>query len=53
VHISWRQEYLGLVTYWRASFLATTLAPAFGPERVPTDDPVRSPPKTTSPKPFH
>jgi hypothetical protein len=38
VHISWRQEYLGLVTYWRASFLATTLAPAFGPERVPTDD---------------
>jgi hypothetical protein len=38
LHVSWRQEYLGLVTYWRASFLATTLEPAFGPERIPTDD---------------
>jgi hypothetical protein len=38
LHVSWRQDYLGQTTYWRSSFLATTLEPAFGPERIPTDD---------------
>lgn len=45
LHVSWRQDAAGQSTYWRSSFLASTLEPMFGPERVPTDDAVSIPPE--------
>jgi hypothetical protein len=40
LHVSWRQDRAGQTTYWRSSFLSSTLEPAFGPERIPTEDAV-------------
>lgn len=45
LHVSWRQDAAGQSTYWRSSFLASTLEPAFGPERIPTEDAVSIPPE--------
>lgn len=38
VHVGWRQILSGQSSFYRMSFLSTTLTPAYGPERVRTDD---------------
>ena len=38
VHVSWRQVLDGQNAFYRQSLLSTTLAPAYGPERVRTSD---------------
>jgi hypothetical protein len=43
LHVSWRRELGGQSTYWRSSFLSSTLDLEFGPERIPTEDVVSIP----------
>jgi hypothetical protein len=45
LHVSWHQDIAGQTTYWRSSFLASTLEPVFGPERIPIEDAVSVPPE--------
>ncbi|HZN55720.1 MAG TPA: hypothetical protein VFB67_10425 [Candidatus Polarisedimenticolaceae bacterium] len=45
LHVVWRQDLAGQPSYWRWSFKTSTLDPVYGPERLPTDDPVLVPPE--------
>lgn len=37
LHVSWRQEISGISTWYRSSYLAATLDPIYGPERIADD----------------